>query len=64
MDIVAFCNNLYKVIDEKVNTITTIILDEGTKDFVQYKHLQGQRKSLLELKQEIKDLLKNYVPEG
>jgi len=64
MDIVAFCNKLYKVIDENVNTITTIILDEGTKDFVQYKHLQGQRKSLLELKQEIKDLLKNYDPEG
>jgi len=63
MDIVAFCNRLYKVIDEKVNTITTIILDEGTKDFVQYKHLQGQRKSLLELKQEIKDLLKNYDSE-
>ena len=64
MYIVAICNKLYKVIDEKVNTITTIILDEGTKDFVQYKHLQGQRKSLLELKQEIKDLQKNYDPEG
>ena len=63
MDIVVFCNKLYKVIDEKVDTITTVILDEGTKDFVQYKHLQGQRKSLLELKQEIKDLLKNYDPE-
>ena len=63
MDIVAFCNKLYKVIDEKVTTITTVLVDEGTKDFVQYKYLLGQRKALLELKQEVKDLLKNYDPE-
>ena len=63
MDIVALCNRLYKVIDEKVNTIQNCILDEGARDFVQYKFLQGQRKALLELKQEIKDLLKNYAPE-
>ena len=64
MDIVAFCNRLYKIINEKEQTISTVILDEGTKDFSQYKFLQGQRKALLELKQEVKDLLKNYDPEG
>jgi len=63
MDIIAFCNRIYKVIDEKTETISTVVLDEGTKDFAQYQNLIGQRKSLIDLKQEIKDLLKNYDPE-
>ena len=57
MDIVELIEALNKIIGERRQDISDIILTGAVEDYTNYQNLVGQLKSLNHIEQEVKDLL-------
>ena len=57
MDVVKLIEALNKIIGERRQDISDIILTGAVEDYTNYQNLVGQLKSLNHIEQEVKDLL-------
>ena len=57
MDVVELIEALNKIIRERRQDISDIILTGAVEDYTNYQNLVGQLKSLNHIEQEVKDLL-------
>ena len=57
MDVVKLIEALNKIIRERRQDISDIILTGAVEDYTNYQNLVGQLKSLNHIEQEVKDLL-------
>tara|TARA_R100001086_G_C11751369_1_gene235461 strand:- start:437 stop:634 length:198 start_codon:yes stop_codon:yes gene_type:complete len=57
MDVVEFIEALNKIIRNRRQDLSDIILTGGVEDYTNYQNLVGQLKSLDHIEQEVKDIL-------
>ena len=57
MDGILITNRILKLINDKRNQISELLISNGVKDMLHYRHLMGNIEGLEFLEQELKSLL-------
>jgi|TARA_X000001388_G_scaffold60627_1_gene46019 hypothetical protein len=57
MDGILITNHILKLINDKRNQISELLISNGVKDMLHYRHLMGNIEGLEFLEQELKSLL-------